>query len=109
MLMNYPGVPRNESSGNRIAVATSELVRNLFQTGANDRPRSYSEILNAEFAPESYSRIMSSQRLEDLKTGLVKDFEAHKQHISHEGLFRCTLCEMYQKELSRLEGADQRR
>jgi hypothetical protein len=41
--------------------------------------------------------------LEDLKTGLVKDFEAHKQHIPHEGLLRCTLCEMYQKELSRLE------
>jgi hypothetical protein len=50
-----------------------------------------------------------SSRLEDLKTGLVKDFEAHKQHISHEGLFRCTLCEMYQQELSRLEGTDQRR
>jgi hypothetical protein len=44
-----------------------------------------------------------SSRLEDLKTGLVKDFEAHKQHISHEGLFRCTLCEMYERELSRLK------
>jgi hypothetical protein len=51
---------------------------------------------------------MSSLRLEDLKTGLVKDFEAHKQHISHEGLFRCTLCDMYQKELSRLEATEKR-
>ncbi len=59
-------------------------------------------------AQNPYRRIMSS-RLEDLKTGLVKDFEAHKQHISHEGLFRCTLCEMYQKELSRLEATDQKR
>ena len=49
-----------------------------------------------------------SSRLEDLKTGLVKDFEAHKLHISHEGLFRCTLCDMYQKELSRLEGTEKR-
>jgi hypothetical protein len=49
-----------------------------------------------------------SSRLENLKTGLVKDFEAHKQHISHEGLFRCTLCAMYEKELSRLEGIEKR-
>jgi hypothetical protein len=51
----------------------------------------------------AYRGVMPSH-LEDLKTGLVKDFEAHKQHISHEGMFRCTLCDMYQKELSRLEG-----
>lgn len=48
---------------------------------------------------------MSAARLEDLKTGLVKDFEAHKTHIPHEGLVRCSLCDMYQKELSRLEAA----
>lgn len=46
---------------------------------------------------------MSAQRLEDLKIGLVKDFEAHKSHIPHQGLLRCSLCDMYQKELSRLE------
>ena len=46
---------------------------------------------------------MSAQRLEDLKTGLVKDFEAHKSHIPHQGLIRCSLCAMYEKELSRLE------
>ena len=49
---------------------------------------------------------MSSLRLEDLKTGLVKDFEAHKSHIPHQGLIRCSLCEMYQKELSRLEAVE---
>jgi hypothetical protein len=48
-----------------------------------------------------------SSRLEDLKAGLAKDFEAHKQHVSHEGLFRCTLCDMYQKELTRLEKVHQ--
>ena len=52
---------------------------------------------------------MSSQRLEDLKTGLVKDFEAHKQHIPHQGIMRCSLCDMYQKELSRLEAAEGKR
>jgi hypothetical protein len=49
---------------------------------------------------------MSSERLEDLKAGLVKDFETHKSHIPHQGLIRCSLCDMYQKELSRLEAAE---
>ena len=44
-----------------------------------------------------------SSELEDLKTGLARDFEAHKQHIRHEGLFRCALWDMYQKDLLRLE------
>lgn len=51
---------------------------------------------------------MSSSRLEDLKTGLMKDFEEHKNHIPHQGLMRCSLCDMYQKELSRLEKAEAR-
>ena len=49
---------------------------------------------------------MSSQRLEDLKSGLIKDFETHKSHIPHQGLLRCSLCDMYQKELLRLEAAE---
>jgi hypothetical protein len=60
----------------------------------------------AKSAPEAYSRDMSSQRLEDLKSGLMKDFEAHKSHIPHQGLLRCSLCDMYQKELLRLEAAE---
>jgi hypothetical protein len=50
-----------------------------------------------------------SSHLDDLQTGLAKDFEAHKQHIPHEGLFRCTLCDMYQKELSRLQAKEKER
>jgi hypothetical protein len=63
----------------------------------------------AKFAPGAYSGSMSSQRLEDLKTGLIKDFEAHKSHIPHQGLLRCSLCDMYQKELLRLEAAERGR
>jgi hypothetical protein len=57
----------------------------------------------AAFTQKAYAERMSAQRLEDLKIGLVKDFEAHKSHIPHQGLIRCSLCDMYQKELSRLE------
>lgn len=46
---------------------------------------------------------MTSEDLESLKSGLVKDFEVHKSHIPHQGLIRCSLCAMYEKELSRLE------
>jgi hypothetical protein len=63
----------------------------------------------AIFVREAYSKDMSSQRLEDLKTGLVKDFEAHKSHIPHQGLLRCSLCDMYQKELSRLDASEPKR
>lgn len=50
---------------------------------------------------------MTAERLESLKAGLLKDFEAHKGHIPHQGLIRCTLCAMYEKELSRLEVSHQ--
>jgi hypothetical protein len=66
-------------------------------------------VLVAKFAPGAYSESMSSQRLEDLRTGLIKDFEAHKSHIPHQGLLRCSLCDMYQKELLRLEAAERGR
>lgn len=56
-----------------------------------------------------YPGVMSTERLEDLKTGLVKDFEAHKKFISHEGLLHCTLCNAYEKELSRLERSEAKR
>jgi hypothetical protein len=49
---------------------------------------------------------MSSDRSEDLKAGLIKDFEAHKNHVPHGGLLRCSLCDLYQKELSRLESVE---
>jgi hypothetical protein len=52
---------------------------------------------------------MSSQNLEDLIIGLRKDFDAHKSHIPHQGLIRCSLCDIYQKELSRLEASGEKR
>jgi len=71
--------------------------------------RSFTPPTSAKFRSEDYPGCMSSQRLEDLKTGLVKDFEAHKNHIPHQGLVRCSLCDMYQKELSRLEASEKGR
>lgn len=52
---------------------------------------------------------MNAERLESLKTGLAKDFEQHKSHIPHGGLLHCSLCDMYQKELSRLEATKSER